>query len=163
MPTLIKNNSIASDDWQLIDSKECQFADLPEGKVIVPLKLWQQYQQELTSRGDFGVWLDSDEPASELGTAAAGLALVAINFPVFSDGRGYSYARNLRSCFNFNGELRAIGDVLLDQLFYLKQVGFDSFALRDDQKADQAVEKLQSFKYSYQSTVERPTPVFQSR
>lgn len=163
MPTLIKNDAIATNDWQLISDKESQYSDLPQGQVIVPLKLWQGYKTELAARGDFGVWLDSDEPAEALGDVVSSLPLIAINFPVFSDGRGYSYARNLRSRFNYTGELRAIGDVLLDQLFYLKQVGFDSFALRDDQNAEQIGQKLQSFKYSYQSTVDRPTPVFQSR
>ena len=163
MPTLIKNNNAVKNDWQLVADKDSQPASLPEGKVIVPLRVWQQHQSELAARGDFGVWLDSDEPAEEIGDAATSLKLIAINFPVFSDGRGYSYARILRSQFKYTGELRAIGDVLLDQLFYLKQVGFDSFALRDDQKAEQAVEKLKSFQFSYQSTVDRPTPIFQSR
>lgn len=163
MPTLIKDDAVTTSDWQLVSNKDCQLSDLPAGKVIVPLQLWKQHQQALSARGDVGVWLDSDEPAEELGDSASSLPLIAINFPVFSDGRGYSYARKLRCRFNFTGELRAIGDVLLDQLFYLKQVGFDSFELRDDQKAEQAIAKLQSFKFSYQATVDRPSPLFQSR
>jgi uncharacterized protein (DUF934 family) len=91
------------------------------------------------------------------------LSLIAIEFPVFRDGRGYSLAALLRQRLGFRGELRAVGDVLVDQLFYLKRVGFDAFALRADQEPDTAVAALSTFSEVYQSAADQPLPLFRRR
>ena len=91
------------------------------------------------------------------------IAVIAINFPKFVDGRGYSIARILRDQLGYKGELRAIGDVLHDQLFYLKRCGFDSFAISEDTAAEAALSGLTDFSNSYQCAVDQPEPLFRRR
>ena len=82
---------------------------------------------------------------------------------MFSDGRGYSYAQLLSTQYGYSGELRAIGDVLRDQLFYLKRCGFNSFALREDQKIEEAVNNLSDFNETYQASSDNPKPLYARR
>jgi uncharacterized protein (DUF934 family) len=89
--------------------------------------------------------------------------LIAVNFPQFTDGRGYSIARLLRERYSWRGELRAIGDVLRDQLFYLARCGFDAFMLREGQDAQAALAAFNDFSEGYQASVERPQPLFRRR
>ena len=162
MPQLIKQGQLVQDDWQLIE----QWPDgetLPTGKLIVPLSLWLSHHEELVNREHAGVWLDSDQAPSCLDKDLQNLDLIAINFPSFADGRGYSYARTLRERYNFQGELRAIGDVLIDQVYYLKRCGFDAFALRSDQDPQTASDSLATFSDSYQAAVDQPIPLFRRR
>jgi hypothetical protein len=86
-----------------------------------------------------------------------------VNFPVFTDGRGYSIGRLLRERYGYTGELRAVGDIMQDQLFYLSRVGFDAFLLRADQSVEGAITALDSFSEAYQASVERPDPLFRRR
>lgn len=90
-------------------------------------------------------------------------ARVEVNFPSFTDGRGYSIARLLRERFGYQGELRAVGDVQRDQLFYLSRCGFDAFLLRDGVDGGEALTALHDFSEAYQASVERPEPLFRRR
>jgi len=92
----------------------------------------------------------------------ARLAVIAIDFPQFTDGRGYSHARLLRERFGYAGELRAIGDVGRDQLYYLAQCGFDAFAIPDGRDAAAAIAAFADFSDGYQATFSR-TPWFRRR
>ena len=91
------------------------------------------------------------------------LELIALNFPSFADGRAYSSARELRNNLGFKGEIRAIGDVLRDQLFYMARCGFDAFLLRDDQNVETALGAFDDFKDGYQVSVDKPLPLFRRR
>jgi uncharacterized protein (DUF934 family) len=92
MPKIIQNNAVVDDNW-LVLAKDSTMADVAiSGNIFVPLATWRDNKDALLSRGSFGVWLDSDQPANELEQDVEKLKHVAINFPVFSDGRGYSYA-----------------------------------------------------------------------
>jgi uncharacterized protein (DUF934 family) len=163
MPKIIKDSQVIDDNWVVISDKEItEASSLPEGDLILPLSVWEKLNSELTDR-NIGVWLDSDEAPTPLKDSLDSVALIAINFPAFADGRGYSYANVLRMQYGFQGELRAIGDVLRDQLFYMKRVGFHSFAMREDQKLEEAVSNLQDFNLSYQAAVDKQTPLFQDR
>lgn len=162
MPQLIKQGQLTQDDWLLIE----QLPDgetLPNGKLLVPVSLWLSRRQELVNREHVGVWLDSDEAPSCIEDDLQHLDLIAINFPSFADGRGYSYARTLRERYNYQGELRAIGDVLIDQIYYLKRCGFDAFALRSDQDPQAAGDSLATFSDSYQAAIDQPIPLFRRR
>jgi uncharacterized protein (DUF934 family) len=163
MPLLIKDRAIVEDRWTLLRDA-ASLADVPiNTPVIVPLALWQAEHDVLAGRAAVGVWLKpSDEPEALAGDVAH-LPLIAIDFPKFVDGRGYSSARLLRERYRFGGELRAIGDVLRDQLYYLKQCGFDAFALRADRDIADAIRGFDDFSDSYQSTVARPVPLFRRR
>jgi uncharacterized protein (DUF934 family) len=86
-----------------------------------------------------------------------------VNFPAFGDGRGYSTARLLRERYNYKGELRAFGEITRDHLFYLASCGFDSFVLREGEKPEEALASFDDFSDAYQSSVERPLPLFRRR
>lgn len=161
MARLIKNRQLAADSWKLLEADDALPAD---GNVIVPLKLWQAQREALLARaGNVGVWLDGNEEPDAIAADLDLLGVVAVNFPQFADGRGYSVARTLRERYGYKGELRAIGDVLRDQLFYLSRVGFDAFALRDDQDIDDALKAFDDFSDAYQTSVTQPQPLFRRR
>ena len=162
MPQLIKNGEIVEDNWILLCDQEAE-TDVPAGQQIVPLAVWEAQRERLLARGDVGVWLDSDEEPHRLEADLAQLPVIAINFPVFSDGRGYSYARLLREKYNYQGELRAIGDVLRDQLFFMKRCGFDAFDLREDLDKQACLAAFGDFTESYQTAVDQPVPLFRRR
>ncbi|MFN9388733.1 MAG: DUF934 domain-containing protein [Betaproteobacteria bacterium] len=132
----------------------------PPGPVLVPLAHWLAGAETLQGRRDTGVWLAPDDDPLALAPWIDGLAVVAVDFPKFTDGRGYSSAYLLRNRLGYRGELRAIGDVLPDQLAYLKRVGFDAFALRPDKKPAQALAAMGAFSEAYQGSTDQPRPVF---
>ncbi len=103
-----------------------------------------------------------DDPAG-VADRLGGVARVEVNFPKFTDGRGYSIARLLRERYGYRGELRAVGDVLRDQIFYLSRVGFDGFLLREDQDLEESLGALNDFSEAYQASAERPQPLFRRR
>jgi uncharacterized protein (DUF934 family) len=164
MPKLIQGRTLTTDSWQLL-SKGVALADVSAaGDVIVPLALWFENRVALAARaGRTAVWLDADERPETLGDDARELPLVAVNFPKFNDGRGFSIGRLLRERYGFQGELRAIGDILRDQLLFLRRCGFDAFALRDDQDTDEALAAFDDFSEAYQPGLDQPIPLFRRR
>jgi uncharacterized protein (DUF934 family) len=161
MPRLIKGKEIVDDAYMVVRGSDS--IDVTEGvPVIVSLAVWQANRDALRARGDAGVWLAPDDDPLALADDLASLPVVAIDFPSFTDGRGYSSARLLRERLGYQGELRAIGDVQRDQLYYLSQVGFDAFAVREDLDVDAALAGLRDFSDGYQSTQAR-TPWFLRR
>ena len=159
---LTSEGETRSDGWTLLP-RDVSAAELPTGDLIVPFRVWREARTDLLARkGRVGVWLASDEQAEDLEPFLAELAIIAIDFPVFSDGRGYSNARILRERLGYDGELRAVGDVLRDQLFLMRRCGFTSFALRSDRDAGQAVSALTDFRHAYQhATVDPGVPLVQ--
>lgn len=163
--SVIKNREIQADNWQLIDDPQAGIEQLPaDGPVIVPLALWQAQHEQLAQRADpVGIWLDSDQEPETIADDLNQLPLIAINFPIFTDGRGYSYARLLRERYHFQGELRAIGDVTQDQLFYMRRCGFDSFVLKPGKEIETAVNGLKIISQTYQAATDEPQPLFRRR
>ena len=161
MPKLIKIDSIVEDAWQVLD-KEFS-GELNQDKVFVPLNYLLEHKDILDDDKDIGVWLDSYEGPEALEPYLSKLPAVAINFPKFVDGRGYSYARILRDRFAYQGEIRAIGDVLHDQLFYMKRCGFDAYAVREDKDIDVALNGLSDFSEAYQAASYMDKPLFRRR
>jgi uncharacterized protein (DUF934 family) len=163
MPLLIKDRAIVEDHWTLLRDAT-SLAGVPgETAVIVPLALWKSQHEALAARKDVGVWLKPDDDPDALAADIDSLPLIAIDFPRFVDGRGYSGARLLRDKYHFGGELRAIGDVLRDQLYYLRQCGFNAFAVRADRNVADALAGLDDFSDNYQNTTATPTPLFRRR
>ncbi len=172
MKRVIWNRKLVADNWQLLeDGTRWLTADaagglpaLPQGELIVPLAVWQARRDELIARGGrLGVWLAGHEDPAAIAGEFAHFDVVAVHFPQFADGRGYSLARLLRERYGYRGELRAVGDILRDQIFYLSRCGFDAFALRADQKLDVALAALDDFSEAYQTAVDRPEPLFRRR
>lgn len=164
MQRIIKNNEVIDETWHLLP-KETSFDELSNcDDLIVPLALWREHGHALQARdGGLGVWLDSDEEAEEIGADVLKFQVIALNFPAFTDGRSYSNARLLRDRYGYKGELRAIGDVLRDQLFYLHRCGFDAFAIRADKDPYEALEGLKDFSVTYQAATDEPLPLFRRR
>lgn len=163
MREIIKDKAIVRDDWTLLRLAEGETAEsvtVPIGKTIVPLEVWKAQNAALAARVDIGVWIASDERPEALKNDTAKLPLIAVDFPKFSDGRGYSIAYNLRARLNFTGELRAIGDVLRDQLFYMQRVGFNAFATREDRSIQDALKGLSDFSETYQKSWDIKSPLF---
>lgn len=97
MPKLIKDGAIATNDWQIIEKTEQpDTAPVPSGLILVHLSQWNAQQDSLSQRSDVGVWLDSDDNPETIEGNISNLPLVAVNFPAFADGRGFSLARLLR-------------------------------------------------------------------
>ncbi|MES2605393.1 MAG: DUF934 domain-containing protein [Pseudomonadota bacterium] len=168
MPKLIDTlGHLAENPWALLpkDATLEAVQQTPDKLVLVPGKLWQEQKAALLSTGKtFGVWLDSNETVSLLSDEDLDtLPLIALNFPTFMDGRSYSTAGVLRQQLGYTGEIRAIGDVLRDQLFFLKRCGFSSFDLKDTVKLEDAQKALTDFTTTYAATVEEPTPLFRRR
>ncbi|ANI98915.1 hypothetical protein A8O14_01680 [Polynucleobacter wuianus] len=137
--------------------------DLDHGKkkVLVPFGWWITHHNESdiqakAKNGQIGVWFAADEDilkhADLIKQGKAVWPLVAAHFPIFRDGRSFSTAALLRDRFNWAGEIRAIGDVLIDQLLQGARVGFDSFALRPDQKTDVALKQFDLFSVTTQNS-----------
>jgi uncharacterized protein (DUF934 family) len=142
MPKLIKNGGIVDDadrdiltleQWVALDKKTDSAVQLEPGDLIAPLF---EHLDELT--------------------------LVAVNFPVFTDGRGFSYGRALRER-GYTGELRAVGAFIRDQLDYLSRCGFNAFQLGNESQLPAALESLDQFSEHYQADIDEPLPLFRRR
>jgi uncharacterized protein (DUF934 family) len=167
---IIRDRQIVADDWTLIPAGEegAPVALPTSGKLIVPLNVWQAQRDVLLERAGqqnapLGVWFDSNEDPADIAADVQRFAVIAVNFPRFADGRGYSTAFLLRSRYGYQGELRAIGDVLRDQLFYMLRVGFNAFAVRADRDIEDALKALNDFSETYQASVDQPVPLFRRR
>lgn len=163
MREIIKDKAVVTDDWTVLKLNEGDTPEavtVPAGKTIVPLKVWQAQRAALKSRSDIGVWIASDERSETLKDDVTTLPVIAVDFPKFADGRGYSIAYNLRARLGYTGELRAIGDVLRDQLFYMQRVGFNSFATRPDRNIHDALKGLTDFSETYQTSWDQKMPLF---
>jgi len=163
MPTLIKNGAIAADTYTRVDAVDGVLS-LPAGDVLVSLDtLLAHRDQVLAHSGGKGVQLKSEQVAEQVADVVKELDLIAIEFPAFADGRGYSTAYLLRTRFGFTGELRAVGDIFKDTLFYQARVGFNAFAIRDDKDAAVALKGLADFSEVYHASADQPQPLFLRR
>lgn len=139
------------------------------GKVIVPLSVWLARKAELQERlakGELGVWLATHEVVEALAADQTDLnvfPLIAVFVERFADGRIFSIGNLLRTRHAYKNELRAFGDVLRDQLFFLKRCGYDSYLIRADRSAEDALASLQDFSEPYQGAVDLAEPVWRRR
>lgn len=166
MRNIIKQGAIASDDsWLLVrPDAEGALTVPPAGDLIVPLAAWLvEPARWLAHPGKVAVWLSSNDEPAALANYVANLPLIAVDFPAFTDGRGYSIGRLLRERYDFAGELRAIGDIWEDQMHYLWQVGFDSFEIKEGKALERALAALNTFSERYQTTFREPKPLFKRR
>ena len=172
---IIKGRVVVEDTWHVLRAPEAADGGVapeadaiaalpvPAGQVIVPVAVWNAQRETLLARaaaGEIGVWIASDERPEVLKDDLSKFALVAVDFPKFTDGRGYSIAYNLRTRLAYTGELRAIGDVLRDQLFSMYRVGFDAYATRPDRDIHDALKGLSDFSETYQASVDQKLPLF---
>ena len=134
------------------------------GDVIVSLARFNAERNELLARsGKLGVQLHSDEFAETLTAHLDKLAVVAIEFPKFRDGRGFSTARLLRERHGYKGEIRAVGHVIREHLFYMTRCGFDAFEMAPGKDLQDALTGFNDFTVTYQAAVDDPRPLYRRR
>ena len=166
---IIRDGAIVDDDWSRVDDA----APLPaSGKVIVSYARWQAEKDALRERGNLGVVLTPTLDLGELGPDLRAFTLVAVPFNFIQpkpeggrtfDGRGYSQARMLRDRYAYTGEVRAVGDVFRDAMFYMHRCGVNAFELKDGQDLAEALKGLRDFSFGYQGAADDPTPIFRRR
>jgi uncharacterized protein (DUF934 family) len=155
---LIKGGKLIDDAYVRVGDDD----SLPShGAALVTLNRWQNEREALLERSDpVGVQLKSDQSPELIAADLDRLTLVALEFPVFRDGRGYSYARMLRERFGFDGEVRAVGEVLMEQLHFMLRTGFDAFELDSENPLSQYETAMQDFSVWYQPAADgRPTAI----
>jgi uncharacterized protein (DUF934 family) len=160
---VIKDKAVIDDDWSLIRDIE-DSSSIPEGDVILPLTFWQANRDQLLkTKKIHAIWIDGSIETESLLDDIEFFSLIALDFPTFKDGRSYSHARLLRERYNFQGELRAVGDILQDQLFFMERCGINSFQVRDDKNIEQALNGLKIFSDGYQAAADDATPISKKR
>lgn len=141
----------------------------PQGKVLIPLGVWLARRETLAERlesGEIGVWLGTHESPQTLIDSIDDinrLPLIAVQITRFIDGRAFSIGHLLRSRHGYRNALRAFGDVLRDQMFFFKRCGYDSYLVRADRSAEEALAGLQDFSEPYQGAIDQPLPVWRRR
>ena len=146
---IIKDKQIIEDRWLHIADDD----QIVAGDITVSLARWQREASELESHeGDIGVRLAPADLVEDIADALQKFDLIALEFPAFTDGRSFSQARLLRSRYGFNGEIRAIGSFMPDQVFYLSRVGVNSFQLENDKEINTALSVINDFTVNYQSS-----------
>ncbi len=154
---------VSDDPWRVPGEGEAAGA----ASVLLPLATWLERQAPAVLQGAAvsrdGLLLGPDDDPMDLQPWLGVLPLIAIDFPSFRDGRGYSQAYLLRSRLGWRGELRAVGDVLRDQLSHMRQCGFDSFAVREDKSVHDALKGLAGMSVQYGRSAIEPRPLFRRR
>jgi uncharacterized protein (DUF934 family) len=152
---------------ETFSQKQIDATEIPAtGKILLPLTVWLAKQQELATRmaaGEIGIVLATHEPIESLAAAFTDinrLPLIAIFVERFADGRNFTLGNLLRTRYGYKNELRAIGDVLRDQLYFLKRSGYNSYLIRADRNAQEALASLNDFSEPYQGAVDVANPVW---
>lgn len=160
MPSIIKDRAITESEFTVNDVEN---SSVDGSNAILPLTFYLEHRDQLIGRNDIGVWLEAGDEIEDVAEFVNELPIVALNFPAFADGRAYSSANILKRTMQYQGEIRAIGDVRRDQLSQMMHCGFNAFELADGQDANKCLEALDSFSDNYQSTVATPEPLFRRR
>lgn len=157
---LIKNGEFVEDQFVTVADDEA----LPEGAAIVSLERWQAEREVLRTRNaPTGVRLKSGQEPSAIAKDLDNIALVALEFPAYRNGRAYSYARLLRERYGFKGELRAVGNVLRDQFQFMIRCGFDALEVADNITPDIFAECAGFFTAFYQPAADGKETVLSLR
>ncbi len=146
---IIKDKQLTTNNWSYIADD----AVLVEGDITISLTRWNEEKVLLKNhQGNVGVRLDSDADVNELINDVASLTLIELNFPAFTDGRGFSQARILRKDLNYQGEIRAVGSYMADQVFYLSRVGVNAFQMENSDDLAVVLSTLNDFSIKYQAS-----------
>jgi uncharacterized protein (DUF934 family) len=158
---LLKDGKIVDDQWVML----CDDEPVPSsGYVIVSLERWLEENLTLSETAfAIGVRLTSSQSPAQFVDDLDRLALVALEFPVFSDGRAFSSARLLRERYGFGGEIRAVGNVLSDQYAFMLRCGFDSFAIDENENLLVWEKQAKTMTHAYQPAADGISAVWQKR
>ncbi|HEX5209135.1 MAG TPA: DUF934 domain-containing protein [Steroidobacteraceae bacterium] len=160
---ILRNSELVEDEWTLIEDGRADIEAGP-GKVIVTLARWR-VEREALLRGHaaVGVLVPNTADIEAVFTEIEDRPLIVLQFPTFTDGRALSQAVVLRKRLGFRGELRAVGDVIRDLVFWLGRCGFDSIVPRKDQSLEGCREALREITVAYQAAADAHTPVWVRR
>ncbi|OUS23618.1 hypothetical protein A9Q99_26585 [Gammaproteobacteria bacterium 45_16_T64] len=165
MPKIIKGREVIEDQWVLVaePSEELQTIE-DDIHIIVPLSYWTDNKTAILARtGKAGIQVSGADELDSFSEDLDDIDVIAIDFPKFGDGRGYSMARLLRERHGYTSEIRATGDVLRDQLSFMERCGFDAYALRADRNMEDAIKSFSALTIAYQSDVVEPRPIYARR
>ena len=169
MAQIIRDRKIVEDDWVKLDDNA---AVPPAGRIIVSHARWLAEKAALKARGNVGLSVPSNLDTAQLEADLPALGLIAIPFSFIQpkpeggrtfDGRGYSLARALRERLGFKGEIRAIGDVFRDAMYYMSRCGVNAFEVKTGQDLQDALNAFRDFSFGYQGAADDPTPIFRRR
>ena len=146
---IIKDKQIIEDSWtHVADSDE-----ITTGDITVSLSRWKKEKAELGDhQGNVGIRISPADTVEDIATDLNNVKLVAVEFPAFTDGRAFSHARILRSRYGYEGEIRAIGNYMPDQVFYLTRVGVNAFQLENPKELQLALSTMNDFTVKYQAS-----------
>ncbi|WP_210396071.1 DUF934 domain-containing protein [Motiliproteus sediminis] len=157
MPLIIDRQP-AADTWVRVDSEE---GLKQSGDLLVDFALWLEHADQLKARdGRLGVVIDGDSELDPLLSDLDRLALVAVAFPSFADGRGFSLARMLRQHHGFTGEIRAVGDVTWDRLRYMARCGINAYDVPAERYSDDMLSAFDEITVCYQGAEDDPRPIY---
>lgn len=158
MPKLIKNGEIIDNTYEWLQDGEQEVTS----NSIVPAQKWLSEKDSMGSVA--GIWLEAGDGVEFLQDIDLNqFAVIGVDFPAFTDGRGFSYARLLRERLHYQGEIRALGHFIPDQLGYLLRVGFNGFQFNEDVNLESALALHKPFSITYQGDVADPRPIFLRR
>ena len=161
MPQVVKDNQVVDDSWITVAENA---ESLPQGDILLTYAQWQNFSEQLPAHeGNIGVLIDGNAEIEEIIQPLLSLPLIAINFPKFVDGRGFSSARLLRERYNYHGEIRAVGGFIRDQLYLLNRCGFNAFKFDDASDLNESVKSLEDFSETYQVSADQKDPLFRRR
>ena len=144
-------------DEETFAQKQIDATEIPAtGKILLPLTVWLAKKESLATRmaaGEIGIVLQTHEPIEKLVEAfddLNSLPVIAVYVQIFADGRNFTLGNLLRTRYGFKNELRAVGDIMRDQLYFLKRSGFDSYLIKEGRNAEEAIASLNDFTQPYQ-------------
>ena len=157
--TILIHGELAEDNWTVTEDGRTELA--PGGRVIVTLARWRAEREALLSaHAAVGVLVPNTADIEAVFAEIEDRPLIALQFPTFTDGRALSQAMVLRKRLGFRSELRAVGDVIRDLVFWLGRCGFDSIVPRKDQRLEDCRAALREFTVAYQAAADEHTPVW---
>jgi uncharacterized protein (DUF934 family) len=162
MKVIKRRQIIKKDPWRYDTGEQ----GLPPGPVFVPLKRWRQQREGLLSRaqeGQLGLRLQSNDDVGEIAGDLEHFSAIALVFTAFTDGRGYSQARLLRTRYGYTGQIRAIGDIRRDQLFFLERCGVDTVELASGQDIESSLSAYNEISVRLQPAADKEIPGFHRR
>ena len=158
---LIKDGQLAQDNWRTLSDDDSVIGN---GPIIISFERWRDAREALKRHnGPLGLRMKSDQPPTLIADDLARFDLIALEFPTLQDGRAFSYARLLRERHGFKGEIRAVGDVYKDQLYFMQRCGFSSFELPAGRDPEDAMKALKSFSVVYAPAADGTTPAYKRR
>ena len=161
--TILRDGELVADDWTVVEDGLADIA-AAGGKVIVTLARWRAEREALIgAHAAVGVLVPNTADIEAVYAEIADRPLIALQFPTFSDGRALSQAVVLRKRLGFRAELRAVGDVIQDLVFWLGRCGFDSIVPRKDQNLEACRAALDELRVAYQAAADEHAPVWVRR